>query len=187
MWQWLVALAALMSALSGGGASPHQPAPAVARRFWVADQHRYASPWFAGRHRVMIGFGCTRAPYYDPDPRCPGGHGFHHGVDVAMPCGTWLFAGVAGRVAPAGGPGAPGPSYGPHAFRIRTADGTDVLLGHVDEVYVGPGDVVRRGEPVARANRLGAPDGCHLHFETRPAGGGYTTAVDPARYLRLIR
>src|SRR5262245_60503213 len=57
-------------------------------RFYVRDRHRYTSPWFAGAHRLMIGYGCTPAPYYTHDPRCPGRQGFHHGIDVAMPCGT---------------------------------------------------------------------------------------------------
>ena len=68
------------------------------RRFWVQDTHRYTSPWFAGAHRKMVGFGCTRAPYYDPDPRCTDDRGFHHGLDLAMPCGTELFAGFPGWV-----------------------------------------------------------------------------------------
>ena len=46
----------------------------------------------------MIGYGCTPAPYYDHDPRCPGAQGFHHGIDVAMPCGTPLFSAVGGVV-----------------------------------------------------------------------------------------
>ena len=46
----------------------------------------------------MIGYGCTRAPFYVPDPRCRGDDGFHHGIDVALPCRTVLRAGVAGRV-----------------------------------------------------------------------------------------
>ncbi len=153
-------------------------------RFYVADRARRTSPWFAGAHRVMIGFGCTRAPYYSPDPRCPGRQGFHHGIDVAMPCGTPLTSAVRGTVVDPSSPGAPGPAYGPHAFRIRTGD-VDVLVGHVLRVYVGPGDAVRPGRLVARANDQGAPDGCHLHFEVRRAGGGLGAAVDPAPYLRL--
>ncbi|HEX5769939.1 MAG TPA: hypothetical protein VFY11_03170, partial [Nocardioidaceae bacterium] len=58
------------------------------RRFWVKDARRYDSPWYAGERRKMINFGCTRAPYYDPDPRCSNERGFHHGIDLAMPCGT---------------------------------------------------------------------------------------------------
>ncbi|MGH3364150.1 MAG: hypothetical protein ACRDOW_05425, partial [Nocardioidaceae bacterium] len=82
------------------------------RRFWVRDKRRYTSPWYAGERRKMISFGCTRAPYYDPDPRCTDDRGFHHGLDIAMPCGTRLFAGMRGRVVDPSSPGALGPSYG---------------------------------------------------------------------------
>jgi murein DD-endopeptidase MepM/ murein hydrolase activator NlpD len=133
----------------------------------------------------MIGYGCTVAPYYAHDQRCPGRRGFHHGVDVAMPCGTRLFSSVRGHVVDPASAGAPGTAYGTHAFRIRTRSGVDVLIGHVRKVYVAPGDVVRRGRLVARAGDQGAPDGCHLHFEVRRAGGGLSTAVNPAAYLRL--
>jgi murein DD-endopeptidase MepM/ murein hydrolase activator NlpD len=153
-------------------------------RFYSSDHRLHTSPWFAGRHRVMIGYGCTRAPYYAHDPRCPGHEGFHHGIDVAMPCGTPLYAGVAGRVVDPASPGSPGPAYGPYAFRIRS-HGVDVLVGHVRRVYVAPGDAVRRGWLIARANDQGAPDGCHLHLEVRRAGGGLADSVDPAPYLRL--
>jgi len=203
VWGWIAAIASLASVLAGGGADPVQPAPPSVRRFWTSDAHAYASPWYTGRHRVMIGFGCTPAPYYDPAPGCPHSEGFHHGIDVALPCGAWLFSAVDGVVAPARGPGAPGPAYGPRAFRIRVSTGSttgtgstsgagpttgvDVLLGHVRVAYVHPGDRVHRGDLVARADRLGAPDGCHLHLEVRPAGGGYASAVDPASYLGLLR
>ncbi len=153
-------------------------------RFYTRDRTRHTSPWFAGRHRVMIGYGCTRAPYYSHDPRCPGRQGFHHGIDVAMPCGTPLTAGRRGRVLDPGSPGTPGPAYGPFAFRIRSGD-VDILIGHVRKVYVGPGDPVRPGQRIARASDAGAPDGCHLHFEVRRAGGGLAEAVDPAPYLDL--
>ena len=153
-------------------------------RFYAADRSRRSSPWFAGEHRVMIGYGCTSAPYYRHDSRCPGRQGFHHGVDVAMPCGTPLFAARPGTVVDPASAGAPGAAYGPAAFRIRSGD-VDVLIGHARKVYVGPGDVVRRGQLVARASDAAAPDGCHLHFEVRRAGGGLADAVDPAPLLRL--
>ncbi|MGZ4429761.1 MAG: M23 family metallopeptidase [Nocardioidaceae bacterium] len=169
------------------------PKPSDARadprwRFFSADKAWHTSPWFAGAHRVMIGFGCTVAPWYAHDPRCPGRQGFHHGIDVAMPCGTPLFAGLAGTVVDPSSAGSPGAAYGPSAFRIRNRRArVDVLIGHVRRVFVRPGDRVRRGERIALASDAGAPDGCHLHFEVRPEGSGYTRAVDPARYLRLSR
>ena len=130
----------------------------------------------------MIGFGCTVAPYYDHDPRCPGRQGFHHGIDVAMPCGTPLTSDVAGVVLPASAPGAPGPAYGVHPFRIHTGD-VDVLIGHTRTVYVSAGQRVRPGQRIARSSDSGAPDGCHLHFEVRRHGQGLD--ADPAGLLKL--
>lgn len=158
------------------------------RRFWVKDKRRYDSPWYAGERRKMINFGCTRAPYYDPDPRCIEDRGFHHGIDIAMPCGTRLFAGLRGRVVDPSSSGALGASYGAKAFRIRNQrHDVDIVIAHVRRVYVEPGDWVRRGQLVARASDAGAPDGCHLHFEVRPKRAGYTDAIRPHEYLQLSR
>ena len=66
--------------------------------FYSKDKTYYTSPWFQGAHRIMIPFGCTPAPYYSPDPSCPDSQGFHHGIDVAIPCGTPLRAGRAATV-----------------------------------------------------------------------------------------
>ena len=44
-------------------ASQAPTSPAARDRFYVKDKHRYHSPWYAGRHRKMIPYGCTRAPY----------------------------------------------------------------------------------------------------------------------------
>lgn len=163
--------------------TPHdQPDPRW--RFYTDDRAWHTSPWFAGSHRVMIGYGCNTAPWYSHDSRCPGHQGFHHGIDVAMPCGTPLLAGVAGTVLDPRAPGAPGSAYGVHPFRIRSGD-RDILIGHTTRVFVRPGDHVRAGQRIALAGDSGAPDGCHLHFEVRRAGGGLSTATDPSAWLRL--
>ena len=163
-------------------------APAAGRIFWVDDKHRYRSPWYAGRHRKMINFGCTAAPYYAPDPRCRRQRGFHHGLDIHMACGTRLFAGMTGVVVKPHSAGALGSAYGSRAFRIRNhRKGVDVVIGHPGPVYVSPGDRVHRRDLIARASDDGAPDGCHLHFEARPIGGSYTDAVRPHPYLSLRR
>ena len=158
------------------------------RIFWVRDKNRYRSPWYAGGHRKMIGFGCTPAPYYDPDPRCRRGRGYHHGLDIRMACGTRLFAGLAGAVVNPRSAGALGSAYGRRAFRIRNVrNDVDVVIGHPGRVYVSPGDRVRRRDLIARASDDGAPDGCHLHIEVRPIGGSYTDALRPHPYLGLRR
>ncbi len=156
-------------------------------RFFVDDETRYRSAWFDGAQRVMIGYGCTAAPYYAPDRRC-GGDGFHHGIDVALPCRTTLRAGVDGRVVDPDRPGRPGPAYGATAFRLRVTvrgERSDVLIGHATRVFVQPGDRVRPGQRIATAGARGSPDGCHLHFEQRGVDGGVGTARNPARLLGL--
>jgi murein DD-endopeptidase MepM/ murein hydrolase activator NlpD len=160
----------------------HPSRPADPRwRFYGADRVPRASPWYPGRRRVMIPFGCTAAPYYSPDPSCPDGQGFHHGIDVALPCGTPLLAGRAATVLDHG---ALGPAYGATPVLLRV-DGFDVVIGHTRKVFVDPGERVRRGQMFARATDSGAPDGSHLHFEVRPPGGGDSAAVDPATLLDL--
>lgn len=161
------------------------------QRFWVRDTHHYTSPWFEGSHRKMVPFGCTRAPYYDPDPGCAHGNGFHHGIDIAMPCGNPLYAGARARVVDPASAGSLGPAYGPHAFRLRIEpldeEPRDIVIGHVRQVFVQPGDVVKPGQLIAKASDAGAPDGCHLHFEVRPRGGDYTSALSPYQLLGLQR
>ena len=155
-------------------------------QFFVKDTTRYRSDWFDGSQRIMIGYGCTPAPFYAPDSRCDG-DGFHHGIDVALPCRTTLRAGVRGRVIDPDRPGRPGPAYGSTAFRMRLQfrGEYDVLIGHATRVFVRPGDRVRAGERIATAGARGSPDGCHLHFEQRRVDRGVGSAVNPARLLGL--
>jgi murein DD-endopeptidase MepM/ murein hydrolase activator NlpD len=151
--------------------------------FYTKDRHHYTSPWFNGAHRIMIPFGCTRAPYYSPDPRCRDNHGFHHGIDIAMPCGTKLFAAVPVRVV---SNDSLGPAYGDNPVLLRNRrKGFDVVIGHTRRVYVEVGQRLKRGTMFARANDRGAPDGCHLHFEQRAVGGGLDSARHPRELLRL--
>lgn len=177
--------------------TPRSPKPKPTHRerrpdprwqFFTNDDRWYRSPWYAGAHRLMIGFGCNTAPWYSHDARCPGDQGFHHGIDVAMSCGTVLFAGLPGEVLPLEAPGSPGSAYGVNPVRLRV-DGAggpyDVLLGHTSEVLVRPGEQVRVGQRLAVASDSAAPDGCHLHFEIRPAGGDVDTAIDPEQWLAL--
>lgn len=169
--------------------APVAAAPASARAddprwvFYAKDKRHHTSPWFAGARRIMIPFGCTDAPYYSPDPRCRGGRGFHHGLDLAMPCGTRLFAPVRLRVV---SNDSLGRAYGEHPLRLRNrAKGYDLVIGHTRRVFVREGQRVRPGTVFARAGDSGAPDGCHLHFEKRAVGGGLSTAVKPRRLLQL--
>ena len=131
----------------------------------------------------MIGFGCTRAPYFSPDSRCAKQRGFHHGIDVAMRCGVRLLSPRWGWVV---SNDSLGPAYGRNPVLIRNHRvGYDVVIGHTRRVFVHPGDRIRPGTLLARASDSGAPDGCHLHFEQRAVRGGLDTAVRPRPLLAL--
>jgi murein DD-endopeptidase MepM/ murein hydrolase activator NlpD len=180
-----VVAAALSSAAlppaAAGGERPRSPDPDTV---FTRDRSYYSSPWYDGAWQEMIPFGCTRAPYYSRDPSCPRSKpGRHHGIDMYMPCGTRIRSAVPGRVVRSPGLG---PAYGKYAFVIRSR-GFDYVIGHAWRLLVEPGERVRRGQVVARSGKRAAPDGCHLHFEKRPAGAGYTSAVDPERSLRRTK
>ncbi len=176
-----VTLAAVLIALLAGPASAVPPDPRW--RFYSDDTTRYTSPWFARSHRIMIPYGCTRAPYYSPDPRCRRERGFHHGLDLAMRCGTRIYAAINGWAV---GKGDLGPAYGVNPLRMRNhVRDIDIVIGHTRRVYVEPGDRIHRGDLIARANDSAAPDGCHLHFELRDPGGSLDTARHPRELLRL--
>ena len=172
----LVIMCALGNAAPAGAGDPRWV-------FYTDDHTAYTSPWYAGAHRIMIPFGCTRAPYYDPDPRCRHQWGFHHGIDVAMPCGTALRAGINAWVVRHD---SLGPAYGVNPVLLRNhRRGIDIVIGHTRRVFVQPGDRVHVGDVFARAGDSGAPDGCHLHFEVRALGGGLDTARWPRPLLEL--
>ncbi|KAA1419766.1 DUF4232 domain-containing protein [Mumia zhuanghuii] len=154
--------------------------PSGVKRFWTKDKRCYTSVWFAGAHRRMIPYGCTRAPWYAPSSRCTGGRGFHHGLDIDMPRRTPVYAGVSGRIVTRG----IGTAYGSRAVIIRSR-GRDVLVGHLRSRAVKHGDRVRKGDLIGRSGARGAPDGPHLHLEVRPARGSYRSAVNPRRVAGL--
>jgi pyruvate/2-oxoglutarate dehydrogenase complex dihydrolipoamide acyltransferase (E2) component len=53
------------------------------------------------------------------------------------------------------------------------------LYGHLSELYVREGQMVRQGEVIGRVGSTGLSTGPHLHFELRlPQEGGWV-AVDP--------
>ncbi|MDX6234574.1 MAG: hypothetical protein QOH68_3682 [Nocardioidaceae bacterium] len=148
---------------------------------FTKDHHYYSSPWYDGAWQEMIGFGCTKAPYYSRDRSCPRSKpGKHHGIDTFMLCGTRLRSAVKGHVVrnPA-----LGSAYGTLGLVIRHGK-YDFVIGHARRLKVSPGEHVKPGQVIARSGKNGAPDGCHLHFEKRPAGQGYTSAINPLKSLR---
>lgn len=164
------------------------------------DSTFYTTPWVPhSAGQIMIDYGCTNAPYYSSDPSCPDNpqtnspQGKHHGVDLYYDCGTAVVTPFfAQRIGPEDAPNPPGNAYGADALRLRIYDQLegvalqDIIIGHTNEQDDIPTGVwLEPGDSVTTIGEDGAPDGCHLHFETRPLNGSVHDAADPKPYLEL--
>ncbi len=98
----------------------------------------------------------------------------HRGVDFAGPAGTEIVAVASGIVVWAG----PRPGYG-ELVEIDHGHGHVTRYAHNAENLVAVGDVVTRGEPIARLGATGRATGPNLHFEVLRDG----SAVNPLLYI----
>ncbi len=96
------------------------------------------------------------------------------GTAIATRAQAQVAAPVDGRIEFAG----PFRTYG-QLLIISTSDGYHVLLSGMDEAYVGVGQVVKRGEPVARMQNRANPEP-ELYMEVRKDG----KPTDPAQWMR---
>ena len=101
----------------------------------------------------------------------------HAGVDIAAPIGTPVFTPEAGVVLEAG----PASGFG-LAVYVQHGDGTVTLYGHVNRLFVSPGQVVQAGQQIAEVGNRGQSTGPHLHFEVHD-GGLYADRVNPTPWL----
>ncbi len=72
-----------------------------------------------------------------------------------------------------------GSGYGNHVVINHGAYRTIYAHMRTGSVRVSPGDTVSCGQTVGQIGSSGCTTGAHLHLETRPLGGAYTTAFDP--------
>lgn len=100
----------------------------------------------------------------------------HGGLDIANAIGTPIYAASDGEVIASG----PTPGYGMWV-KIRAADGTVTLYGHIDTATVQTGDRVLAGDQIATVGNRGNSTGPHLHFEVHLNGSDKT---DPMAWLR---
>lgn len=98
----------------------------------------------------------------------------HSGIDIAVPEGRPIMAAESGIVIQSGVLG----GYG-YAIVIDHGKGVSTLYGHCSALLVNVGDVVSKGQIIARSGNTGLSTGPHLHFEVRVNG----SPVDPLRYL----
>jgi murein DD-endopeptidase MepM/ murein hydrolase activator NlpD len=102
----------------------------------------------------------------------------HAGLDFAAPIGTPEKAAMDGVVLEAG----PASGYGLVVY-VQHQNGDVTVYGHMDEILVSAGQVVRAGDTIALLGNRGQSTGPHLHFEVRLGGLG-GQKVDPVPYLR---
>lgn len=107
---------------------------------------------------------------------CPGGVYYYGGIDWAVPMGTPVRAAQDGRVTIARQDGS---GYGVHA-RIQHGDGSLTVYGHLQNLAVKAGDMVKAGQVIGLSNNTGNSSGPHLHFELRDPRG---VPVDPSPLL----
>ena len=108
-----------------------------------------------------------------------GNRRFHSGTDLAAEQGTPIVATLSGKASTADFVG----GYGLTVV-LDHADGKhQTLYGHMSELYIQPGQIVRQGEVIGRVGSTGNSTGPHLHFEIRELTQEGWVAVDPGRFL----
>lgn len=99
----------------------------------------------------------------------------HAGVDIANAIGTPILAVADGTVIDAG----PASGFGMWV-RLKHADGTVTIYGHIDSATVTVGQQVMAGDEIAKMGNRGFSTGPHVHFEVWLNG---TDKVDPLPWL----
>ena len=99
----------------------------------------------------------------------------HGGIDIANAIGTPIYAAADGVVIDVG----PTAGYGAWV-KLRHADGTVTLYGHINSWNVSIGQRVWAGDQIAQMGNRGNSTGPHCHFEVLVNG---TDRIDPAGWL----
>lgn len=99
----------------------------------------------------------------------------HGGIDIANSIGTPIYAVSDGVVIDAG----PAAGFGLWV-KVRHADGTVTLYGHVNTINCRVGQRVIAGDEIATIGNRGNSTGPHLHFEVQLNG---TSRIDPVPWL----
>ncbi len=105
-----------------------------------------------------------------------GQQSFHEGVDFAAESGTPINSAASGKVIYADTHAA----YG-KLVEVDHGNGLVTRYAHASELLVKEGDLVVRGQRIAKVGSTGRSTGPHLHFEVRLNG----TAQNPGRFLAV--
>jgi murein DD-endopeptidase MepM/ murein hydrolase activator NlpD len=100
----------------------------------------------------------------------------HKGIDIAAKTGTDIVAMADGVVIFSGRKS----GYG-NIVEVRHANGLETRYAHNSQNLAKEGDMVRKGQVIAKVGSTGRSTGPHVHFEVRRNG----EAVNPMQYLDL--
>lgn len=103
-----------------------------------------------------------------------GRHTLHEGLDFAAPRGTPILAASGGVVTEARYV----PGYG-KMVEINHGNGLVTRYAHASSISVQLGELVAKGQQIARVGSTGRSTGNHLHYEVRVAGH----PLDPTLFL----
>ena len=103
---------------------------------------------------------------------------FHWGIDLAAPMHTPEYAAGDGVVLRAGAASGFG-----LAVYIQHENGDVTVYGHMEQILVQAGQVVKAGDVIALLGNRGQSTGPHLHFEVH-VGGINGQKIDPLPWLR---
>jgi len=84
----------------------------------------------------------------------------HRGIDLAMPEGTEIRAGITGTVTTATFDS----GYGNYIV-IKNADGVEMKYAHCHTLFFSAGQTVEKGDVIATVGNTGSSTGAHLHME----------------------
>lgn len=121
-----------------------------------------------GQVEFSSGFGIRSDPFL-------GRPAMHTGLDFRASSGDPVRATAYGKVITAGWQG----GYG-RMVEIDHGNTLTTRYGHLSEINVKVGDIVRIGQVIGAVGSTGRSTGPHLHYETRIDGD----AVDPQKFLR---
>lgn len=124
--------------------------------------------------RVSSRFGDREDPVY-------GGADYHHGIDLAAPKWTAIYAVRAGEVVYAGWDSSGGGNY----VSIDHGDGYKTQYLHMESIAVKEGQQVRKGQVIGYVGNTGKSTGYHLHFAVRKWNEktGFWDYIDPERFI----
>jgi murein DD-endopeptidase MepM/ murein hydrolase activator NlpD len=99
-------------------------------------------------------------------PRDLMGSTFHYGTDLGLQLGDTVYAALDGIVRITRND-----RYGYGNFVVIShKEGLESLYGHLEEILIKPGQVVKAGAPIGLGGSTGKSTGPHLHFEFRFMG-----------------